>query len=88
VKAMEARLKEKDAEMAEERRALEREVVRAAQHAQARNADTAAKFRCASVTHAAWGRRSRLFRVPSQAVHNAMQHTGVNAGGCWSWRGR
>lgn len=49
VKALEAQAKQREEDMAEERRALEREVMRASQHAQARNADTAANFRCAAL---------------------------------------
>jgi hypothetical protein len=47
VKALEAALKARDAEMADERRALERDVVRAAEAAHADSADTAQKLRCA-----------------------------------------
>ena len=47
VKALEAALKEKETSMEEERRALERDVVRALEGQQQNNVDTAAKLRCA-----------------------------------------
>ena len=47
VKSLELALKEQAAGFAEERRALERNVVRAAEEAQSDGADTAAKLRCA-----------------------------------------
>lgn len=50
VKALEARLKSKDAAMIEERAALERELVKAVQAQKTRSADTADKLRYASVS--------------------------------------
>ena len=47
VKALQARLREREAAMHEERRALERDVVRAVEAQQDKNADTAQKLRCA-----------------------------------------
>lgn len=46
VKALETRLKSKDATMAEERAALERDLVRAVEAQKHRSADTADKLRC------------------------------------------
>lgn len=46
VKVLETTLKEKDASMEEERRALERDVVLALEGQQQNSVDTAAKLRC------------------------------------------
>jgi hypothetical protein len=46
VKALEVKLKDQEAAMVEERRALERQVVRAAEAQQLNNADTAKNLRC------------------------------------------
>lgn len=50
VKALETRLKSKDAAMAEERAALERDLVRAVEAQRHRSADTADKLRCVPQT--------------------------------------
>lgn len=60
VKALEARLKSKDAAMIEERAALERELVRAVEAQKHRSADTADKLRCVTSPSAPHLRHSKV----------------------------